>query len=403
MVLMVITTNNSTMNIKQIFIMTLLMLSCLTACGNKKQATANDDDFSWTDRYIDASDSTSPEVAAWLQTVSMDSIEHLLCRHNGEVTIGDSTQQIYLSDVLRCRQDAMKYSFKECKDSLGLEIHQSADGRVRVFHWDTYMGGTCPDIARYTLLRGNDGKLHFMNQGHGYPALISLYTMHDAKGNTLYLMHDYFRESSAMGAAWATVYRIEGDTLAEIPVFPRGESSVGLEYTIPDWYFIANNGEGWGWLFEFDGQNLYAPVNGEGMDLIDRYALYHWNGNSFDSVGEVGNRHLHQSLQDYKELAVYFVTSDYRVRVDLMYDGTCRYASWRRDKSTDTKPDIIIPNGRFDEKKCSYVFENDGYTYYAGGVYPGYGEESSWSELLIVMKGNRTVLKQEKVNELLDD
>lgn len=375
---------------------------CVTACHKKKapeQSSEADtvikivdegDDFG----YADVTDTTAADVEAWLKTVSMDSVESLLCRHGGNVATPDGrTLHVNITDLLRCCPDeAMDYPFKEAAKSLDITDLRSDDGRVRIITWNTGKGGTCPDVARFTLLIGDDGRVHSHGHNHGEALVLKLHQLsplvhhqQDHKGRTIYLTYDYFREGNTVGAAWMDAWYVQGDTLCEAKVFPNGESSVGLEYKIPDWYAITNNGEGWDWLFELVGRNLYVPESNLEQFLTDHYKLYRWMGDHFDLLGEVGNRRLHISLKEYESLQYYFVTKDYRVRIDRLADGSLRYASWKRNKQTDTPPDLVIKGGHHEEDR-GYVFENDGY-YYC--VTTAEGENH-----LIVEKDGRTVLRQ---------
>lgn len=379
----------------------LLAAATLAACHGKSTSDTDtlDPDDSWLYEYSEAPDTTPAAVDAWLHTVSLDSIERLLCRHNGDILIDGTNQRVYFKDVLRCREDAMKYPFSELADSLDMSSLTSDDGRLRIFTWNTGMGGTCPDIARLTLLRGDDGRLHFINRDLDNPYLLALHTLHDGQGRTVYLLYNYFREWSTLGSRWVATCRINGDTLIHTSLFPHGDSTLGTEHTIPDWYFKTNYGEGWDWLFDFDGRNLYVPLTDEELELTDRYDLYRWNGNCFDSLGQVGNYRLHPSLGNYATLAAYFVTRDYRVRVDRMADGSYRYASWRRNRTTDTKPDLVIPGGRHDEERGCYIFENEGYTYRVGDISFSHREDDGDSRQLIVERDGHILLRQAKEYE----
>ena len=367
----------------------MLAAFLLVSCGTKKPPV--DEDYDYLYEY-DEHHETSLEVAEWLQRITIDSAERVLCRHNGQVQLGDSTFTVWLVDVLRCCPDkAMDYPFSELADTMDLVIHKSDDDRLLIVHWDTGMGGTCPDIARYTLLKADDGSVHLLDDTYDSPQLIDIYTLKSRKGETLYLMHDYFREWSSYGAAWVWGCRIKGDTLDTLALFPHGDTAVGTEYNIPGWYSTANDGEGWGWLFELHGDDLYVPVVIDD-GITDRYDLYHWNGTTFDSVGNVGNRRLHQSLQQYYELCTYFVTKGFRVRIDRMADDSYRYASWPRSKETSVRPDLVIEGGRYDEQKDCYTFENEGYTYYVGSFMVN--DENRRG--LVVSKDGKVLLKQEK-------
>lgn len=368
----------------------LLVVGIIVACSSKP--SVEDPEFDdWVD-YREQPDSTSPEVAEWLTRVTLDSAERVLSRHDGWVHMGDTTVMMWFSDILRCRTaDAMDYPFEELVDSLDMTILSTDDGRLRFFYWNTGMGGTCPDIARYTLLKADDGTVHLLKGGHGSPQLIDIYQLKTTRGDKVYLLHEYFREWSSYGAAWGWGCRIKGPTLDTLALFPHGDTAVGTEYSIPGWYFAANDGEGWGWLFELHGDDLYVPVVIDD-GITDRYDLYHWNGTTFDSVGNVGNRRLHQSLQQYYELCTYFVTKGFRVRIDRMADDSYRYASWPRSKETSVRPDLVIEGGRYDEQKDCYTFENEGYTYYVGSFMVN--DENRRG--LVVSKDGKVLLKQEK-------
>ncbi len=368
----------------------LLVVGIIVACSSKP--SVEDPEFDdWVD-YREQPDSTSPEVSEWFTRVTLDSAERVLSRHDGWVHMGDTTVMMWFSDILRCRTaDAMDYPFEELVDSLDMTILSTDDGRLRFFYWNTGMGGTCPDIARYTLLKADDGTVHLLKGGHGSPQLIDIYQLKTTRGDKVYLLHEYFREWSSYGAAWGWGCSIKGPTLDTLALFPHGDTAVGTEYSIPGWYFAANDGEGWGWLFELHGDDLYVPVVIDD-GITDRYDLYHWNGTTFDSVGNVGNRRLHQSLQQYYELCTYFVTKGFRVRIDRMADDSYRYASWPRSKETSVRPDLVIEGGRYDEQKDCYTFENEGYTYYVGSFMVN--DENRRG--LVVSKDGKVLLKQEK-------
>ena len=380
--------------IKYAYIIVLALI--MTACHEKKapeiettvdtviKVDEENDEY----EYDEVKDTTSAQVAAWLQTVSMDSIERLLCRHDGKVVTPDGQKlHVFITDVLSCLPEkAMDYPFKEAVKRLDIIDHRSPDGRVRIITWNTGMGGSCPDNARYTLFKDNNGRIHSQGSNHYEAVVLDIQQLQDNKNNTLYLTFDYFLESGCMGAAWVTAWYIQGDSLAKAPVFPNEECEVGLESPILGGYYPVQKYEYWSTIYELVGRNLYIIIDEIDHSINDRYNLYRWKGDHFDLMGEVGNRHLHTSLRNYVSLEGNYVTKDYRVRIDRMEDNTYRYASWRRNKQTDDLPDLIITNGKYDKKKGCYLFENDGYYYRVTTT-----EEENH---LIVEKDGRTVLRQ---------
>ena len=373
----------------------VLTVGLVVSCKGKGEAVDTVGEDEWYD-YREQPKSTSAEVTKWLARVSLDSAERVLCRYGGEVAVGDTTLTVWFSDVLRCcTVEAMEYPFEELEATMEMTIMRTDDGRLRVFYWNTGMGGTCPDIARYTLLKADDGSIHLQENGHDSPQLLDIYQLKSRRGETVYLMHEYYREWSTYGAAWAWCCRVDGNRLDTLAVFPHGEKSVGVEYNIPGWYFTANDGEGWEWLFDLEGNDLYVPVViSDGIS--DRYDLYRWDGRRFDSVGNVGNHRLHASLLEYDELASYFVTKDFRIRIDQMGDGSYRYASWPRRKETAVKPDLVVGGGRYDEKNSCFVFENDGYIYRVGDITYAVGDKERKRDGLVVEKEGKVLLCQEK-------
>ena len=373
-----------------------IILALAPSCKHKTAPVPDTTDYDAY--YHDATlDTTPAALVEWLQRVGIDSAERTLCRHAGSIRLDDTTLSLYFVDLLRHLADqAMDYPFDELAEKMEMDIKCSDDGRVRVFYWNTWLGGTCPDIERYTLLKGDDGHVHLLEEGHDSPQLLDIYQLTSSQGERVYLMHEYFREWSSYGAAWVWCCHIKGNTLDTLPLFPHGDSAIGTEYNIPEWYFIANDGEGWEWLFELHDNKLYVPVvvdNG----ITDRYILYQWDGQRLDSVGNVGNRRLHPSLQNYNNLCSYFVTSGFRVRVDDMGDGTFRYASWPRSKQPSAKPDLVVYDGTHDEHSGQYVFHNDGYTYRTGDISRSSGVVSQHG--LSVEKEGKVLLHQEKDRE----
>ena len=376
------------------FALALLTVCLSVSCKNKEKATDTIAEDDWLYDYDEQPATTSVEVAAWLKTVGIDSAERVLSRHNGYVKVGDTTLKVWFVDLLRCYPDkVMDYPFQELVDSLDFVSHRTPDGRLRILMWDTGLGGTCPDVERHTLVKADDGSIHLIENGHGSPRLLNIYPLKAKTGETIYLMHEYFREWSTFGAAWAWCCCVKGNTFDTLALFPHNDTMVGLEYGIPDWYFATNDGEGWDWLFELHGDDLYVPVDVDN-GLIDRYNLYRWNGQRFDSIGNVGNRRLHLSLRQYQNLCTYFVTKGFRVRIDRMSDNRYRYASWPRSKETSAKPDIVIYGGKHDEQKGCYVFENDGYIYKVGKSSRTSHNDNFWG--LVVEKDGKVLLRQEK-------
>ena len=105
---------------------------------------------------------------------------------------------------------------------------------------------------------------------------------------------------------------------------------------------------------------------------------------------------LHESLRIYKEPICILETSKFRVRIDEITDGNYRYASWPIKNKMNSKPDLVIENGKveFDGSggNHTYHFKNAGYAYDCDIIVMG--EDDSPPAMLTISKGNKTLLSQ---------
>lgn len=196
---------------------------------------------------------------------------------------------------------------------------------------------------------------------------------------------------------------IDGDTLRQVSVYDAGddldECGLMVSYDIPNWYFTTH-GEGWDWIFEYDAEarNLYIPIvrgdNYYDMRITDRYSVLHFDGMEFVDAGIQAHKGLHESLQEYMCLASYFRTSDYIVRIDSLYDGTLRFASWKRPATMSDPPSLVITGGEYDHQTKRYTFENDGTSYMAGHCEDLFPQEDEHGELLFIRKKDEMIIKQ---------
>lgn len=104
--------------------------------------------------------------------------------------------------------------------------------------------------------------------------------------------------------------RIKDGNLVSAPCFVRhGKRSdtIGFEHSIADWYFLANLGEGWDWLFQYDkkAQNLYVATTDSMNCISDRYDIYHFNGTDFVYQKTGAPFWLHPQLHHYQRLELF--------------------------------------------------------------------------------------------------
>jgi len=279
------------------------------------------------------------------------------------------------------------YDFPYLKDSMEtVTIATSDDGKVRIYSWDTEMGGTMIEWSNVIQYRSEDGKLRTFDgcvwdfeksseesEGDGNFGCLtqSIYSFQRRNGQIIYVTDSYFRESSIYGFNELNAFCISNGKLQNVTdafVTPEGEmrQDVGVEYIIPSWYFLTG-GRGWDWIFslEDETQTFYLPVTSEDMpnNMTDQYDLYKFNGYQFVYIGRDGGYWLHPSLRKFDKLSSMFKSGKYLIRVDQLQDGSYRYASWSGTEDMRKKPDIVIYNGEFDELIACYTFTNGDYKY----------------------------------------
>lgn len=323
-----------------------------------------------------------------------------------EVAEGRYVFRMYHDDLrLLVKSDpaTLKYDFPLMREKGYVDIHTSDDGLVKLYDWNTYDGGTMiawGNICQYA----SDGDVYVYDcgineldyepwdEGGMGCAVQGLYTVKADNGETYYLAHTYVRESGNLGYAQIKPFRIKDNRLEYVSIFdeePDGWSGncTAREYSVADWYFKTYMGEGWDWLYRYNPETktIYVPaLNYE--ELTDRYNLYRFNGAKFEYVGDDGGFWLHPSIRDFSQIVMLFCTPNYRVRVDEMPDGTYRYASWKKGKTMDEAPDLIINGGVYNEDGLTFSFKNDGYLYSVAGPHDA---------RLSVVKDGKTLLDEE--------
>lgn len=286
----------------------------------------------------------------------------------------------------------LDYPFEKLQREGYANVVTSEDGNLRLYYWDNGFGGTWISWSNICQYRSGDkvylyegsvmdvkyGEQSEQDEGSNNCAILGIKTIYDDSGSPIYLVHAYIRESSNWGYASIEAIRIEDDKLVAAPIFKGGVDDVdfdsdvedqveksyrSVEYTIADWYFAANNGEGWDWLFQYDDKAKILYVPQADPKITDRYSLYRYNGVSLYYIGVDGGFWLHPTIRSFENLETLFDTKDYRIRIDRMFDGSYRYASWKNRRTMDGIPDAILYGGVYDENKTEYSFKSGNYEY----------------------------------------
>lgn len=300
----------------------------------------------------------------------------------------------------------------ECDYNDG-RVCQSEDGCITIESGMAPDGGTSPDFWARWSVKDDKGNVHIIKYAvASYQNKI--HTITKADGTVFYIVKCFDKACSVDGYEWLEAYKIVGDTIQEVNVLDGndydGKHVFRVNYNIPSWY-DSTKGAGYDWILHYDvhTKNLYVPITDDRRDIIDRYQVWHFDGNRFVFQGEKPHPNLHKSLADYTSLLCYATTRDYIIRIDSTDGKTLRYASWKRPKTMADKPDIIITGGgqyrcvvEADEfRPCDdYRFSNGSYEYIVNycevtDLGNGLGEHHDF----LVVKHNGKIVKKQELNK----
>lgn len=272
---------------------------------------------------------------------------------------------------MKTHPESLDMDLSEQAELADVQIEESTDGNVRVYSWISG-GGTSPDWTNFTQYRDSEGHVRIidglpMQYDAGGGTITTILYAGILNGEKAYFFDYYSKSSSQEGYNSLYPSVMKADTFALGPRFLcNGETSesVGLSYTISDWYF-RTNGEGWEQMFHFDkdAQRLFVIKTDERRSLTGFYDVYDFDSknNVFRLVGESGSPFLHPSIRELDFLVNVFETEHHLVRVDRMKDDTYRMTLWDNPsfaKQTD-KPSLVLTGGNYLPDANSYVFKVD--------------------------------------------
>lgn len=279
----------------------------------------------------------------------------------------------------------------------GVSVITSPDKKVKIYSWDTGLGGTSPDFNSYIQYETGDSIRGdyigaFSSSKYlcasdvakdGYEVydgsfIQSLYQIDSHSSSPLYIISAYFRASSIEGSQTAIAFRIENGKLVKQDFTDddgKRVSSISCDYYIPDWYFTTD-GLGWDWVMSFDDKTktLYVPERGD-MVMTDRYECFRFDGGEMKHIGTKAGYWLQPLLHDYKRLCGIYQTDSKLIRVDQLNDGTYRMATWSKSEAMSGQPEMIISKGKTGIIKNAIVFTNGDYTYTVPEFRQGQGED----------------------------
>lgn len=294
-----------------------------------------------------------------------------------------------------------------------LRIVSSPDRKIRLYTWDEH-GGTMTNYSGITSISvGNtvfsystiNDEVSGYNESSEFVDIASgAYEIDQFVGTDsepVYIVYSHSSGSSIMQFNYASLYQIRDSLVVEAPLFENsdGMSNVIWFYFDPRFSFCSDiefmDGE---FLLPESRENDLNPYAG-GL-ATGRSLSYKWNGRIFryNGVSYSQNDNLTPKLHDYFYNVIQISFDKWIVRIDKMEDGSFRYASWKKAKTTGDLPDLVVNYGYEDivadpedeyHKTFKYVFQNNGYFYVVSWV-SKYGNLSSPE--LIVKKNDQVLM-----------
>lgn len=301
----------------------------------------------------------------------------------------------------------------------------SPDGKLCVFSWDSFEGGLTGkwntvihyehegkkymmDRNLWQLLpqRGAHAGLAVDEEGTDNGCLtMRIYQVKDMNGRTVYLTENHLLDARYSYSS-INAYTIMDGMLRAVPeMFITADRNIcdALEtsFDMYTWYDRIEKFVGPKSVYGFSKEKgeLLVPVDDMEVSYSDRYGRYVFNGSKFIYTDEVAGKDIHPYLQKFSEFKdLYRIDSDI-IRVDLMEDGTYRFAAWTSDDKNATgidlteEPDRIIHGGIMDESGNWYVFRGNGLEYRLNAVQAGKQTLEIRDKDKIIYKGEKNWLE----------
>jgi hypothetical protein len=193
------------------------------------------------------------------------------------------------TDFIKYNPATLNYKFNSLTDSNACHIVTSPDGLLRIYSWDTWLGGTMHDFKNIFQFKSGN-KIHSTDLSRNKDDFATYYTsIFTLKTNlkTYYLAVSEGSESTKDAYETISVYAISNDTLnGKVKLLKTSSglnNSISFEY---DFFSVVDRPERPIQLIKYDTAKkiIYIPIVLENGKVTDRYLLYKFNGQYFEKA-----------------------------------------------------------------------------------------------------------------------
>jgi hypothetical protein len=183
----------------------------------------------------------------------------------------------------------LNYKFKSLTDSNACHIVTSTDGLLRIYSWDTWLGGTMHDFKNVFQFKSS-GKVYSTDLNTNEEDFATYFTdIYSLKTNskTYYLAVSGGSESTKDAYETIRMYTISNDTLDDKVKLIKTKSglnnSISFEY---DFFSVVDRPERPIRLIKYNPEKkiIYIPIVLENGKVTDRFILYQFTGQYFEKT-----------------------------------------------------------------------------------------------------------------------
>lgn len=164
-------------------------------------------------------------------------------------------------------------------------VTNSGDNKLRIFSWNTYLGGKRQHYRQVIYYCGSDQKIRAVEASQDeqgpeakYPVAFcsDICSVKTNDHKTIYLTEEV-AWLSRIKCEIVTAYFIKENSLEKYPIFENGSATGGIEYDMNSW---RKRYRGPDLHFNLTEKKLFIPRT-EGLVIFESYDVYKFDGNKF--------------------------------------------------------------------------------------------------------------------------